>query len=240
MSSPLRPYHKVHSKKTIVSAGVFLLAAVGTSAFLWLSACSSPTAGPPTTENAETSDDASVRAAFDLACEIMKPQDYDATTTVALDGVVVRRDEARHSGDNEHTIQTRLSSEGRPEDSFEYVFVGGTFYSRSVIDETGRFGEWKMSQNMPQESPLPCLRPGRYEGSTLVRQNEPSGEQRYSYTVVFTFEGSKVTRTREFWADSTGRPMRARKTYTLVGLSVEDVVYYGFGEPNVITAPSLP
>lgn len=237
MSSPLRPYHKVNSKKTIVSAGFFILAAVGTFTLLWLPACNSPTAGPPTTENAETSDDASVRAAFDLACEIMKPQDYDATTTVALDGVVVRRDEARHSGDNEHTIQTRLSSEGRPEDSFEYVFVGGTFYSRSFpIDETGRIGEWKMSQNMPQEDPLPCLRL-KYKGSILVRQTEASGEQRYSLTVVFTSEDDKVT--REFWADSTGRPTRARRTDTVAGLSVKDVVYHGFGEPNVIMAPTL-
>ena len=104
----------------------------------------------------------------------------------------------------------------------------------------GVYGEWRVSgTNASGTVSLPCLNPRSFEEGASGSSDEPH----------FTFErfiseGQGAERI-EYWADSTGRPTRSRRTFfppEYDGVSntetgVIEFTYSGYGEANVIEAP---
>ena len=199
----------------------------------------------------------SAQEAVERACEAMVAAGYDvAYTAVNTEGTLTI--EVRVSGGNRHEVYTGKTTDGTIVARGEIIRKDGVMYSRENIEDTpNTLGNWEIvGRNMSSVEPLPCFAPetfvdGRPQGSS-------SSERHYSSTSTQPeLPGESVL--RELWVNVDGRPVRGRTTYTydvsdgseVSGASsgtadetpsrvVVDEVYSGFGETNVITAPTLP
>ena len=183
-------------------------------------------------------------AAVQRACTEMQYADYDvAYTSSHGDGVM--RGSARFSGASSH-ISGTLYIQGRATGGFELITVDGVAYSRETLP--GRlqvYGAWAIvGTGLSPQPPLPCARP-----DTFVSGSDDTSAERH-YTATYSRDslsgGLPDMVTDEFWVDSSGRPTRSRTTTPRVGdgeessTLVEEQTYSGYGETNVITAPTLP
>ena len=236
--------------KKRVSIAIGVVAALATAAAWWWS----PWAG----------NIPSVQAAVQQACDTMQTTDYDMTITGSF-FPGTGRIEVRRSGDDEHLLLTGSSLDGTPFAQGERILKDGVLYTRESTDANPTtFGDWAIALvDAGAAQHLPCFPPSSAQGGSTTRQAEPSsGEERYSHSYVLSAEEGILT--EEFWVDSTGRPTRARRTITPPGTTtgesgaagrdtarsasggstsqavVLNMVYSGLGEPNVITAPTIP
>ena len=137
-----------------------------------------------------------------------------------------------------HTITT---PDGALIGKAEQIIKDRTRYSReSVPGNPGVYGEWRVhGTNVPRSFSLPCLDPGSFEEGASGSSDEP-----HFTSEKFLSEEEGAVR-NEYWADSTGRPIRARRTLfppEYDGVSntetgVMEFTYSGYGEPNAIAAP---
>ena len=188
------------------------------------------------------------------ACDLMGvPYDYHATSTA--DGLSWTI-EMRHSGDDRHDVLT-----ARDVATNEIVYRGETIvkdhmlYSRETTrgGDQDVFGAWELETTRvpPVFSSLPCIDTSSYSARS------DNGEAHFRTVRFLSEEEGDVV--DEFWADSVGRPVRARRS--LYGLETEGppepraargarssdpnatvvlaITYSGYGEANVITAPTL-
>lgn len=190
------------------------------------------------------------------ACDLMGvPYDYHATSTA--DGLSWTI-EMRHSGDDRHDVLT-----ARDVATNEVVYRGETvvkdhtLYSRETMrgGDQDVFGPWERETTRvpPVFSSLPCI-----DTSSYSARSADNGEAHFRTVRFLSEEEGDVV--DEFWADSVGRPVRARRS--LYGPETEGpaepgaargarssdsnaaivlaITYSGYGDANVITAPTLP
>ena len=149
--------------------------------------------------------------------------------------------EIRDSGPDRHIAATITDPEGVLLGKYESIIKDRTkYYRESTPSNAEVYGEWLVvGTDLHRSFSLPCLDPSGFEEGTSGSSDEPD------YTSErFLSEEEGDTRD-EYWADSTGRPTRARRTIfppEYDGISntetgVMEFTYSGYGEPNVITAP---
>ena len=200
-------------------------------------------AGAAVSRRAEDST-AKALAAVQRACAQMQYADYDAAYT-SSHGDEMMRGSARFSGASSH-ISGTLYIQGNPTGKFELITVDGVAHSRETLP--GRlqvYGNWAIvGTGLSPQPSLPCARPDNF-----VSGSDDAGSERH-YTSTHSRDslsgGSPDTVTDELWVDSSGRPTRSKTTTLRMGdgeesgTLVEEQTYSGYGETNVITAPTLP
>ena len=141
------------------------------------------------------------------ACNFMDTP-YDALLTGATP-LGEARAEIRYSGSDRHRVTTITDHEGVLLGKSEAITKDRTRYSReSTQDNPEVYGEWRVhGTNVPRSSPLPCLDPGSFEQGASGSSDEP-----HFTSERFLSEEEGAVR-NEFWADATGRPTRARRTF---------------------------
>ena len=165
---------------------------------------------------------------------------YDALVTSATP-IGEARAEIRYSGSDEHVV-TRISDhEGVLLGKYEAIVKDRTrYYRESTPDNSEIYGEWQVAgTDLPRSFPLPCLDTSGYEEGASGSSDEP-----HFTTERFLSEEEGAERT-EYWADTKGRPVRARRTQFLpdydevtnTGFFVTEFTYSDYGEPNIIAAP---
>ncbi len=189
------------------------------------------------------------------ACDLMDVS-YDTLLTYEHEGEAWRT-EIRTSGDDYHKESTRTSiATDELVQKGEEILKDGTVYSRnSVGGAPNVYGPWRVvGTDMPGNPALPCL-----DVSTYDARRSANGDPHYTTANrISDVHGEYVS---EFWADSAGRPIRGRRSFYLPDDSsdsssgarssdstpvpppptlIVDFTYSGFGEANVITAPTLP
>ena len=195
----------------------------------------------PTRASAAVSAEEAVRA----SCNLMTTP-YDATTTASAPGEEWRW-EVRYSGADRHEVQTIAAPDDTLIFRIEQIIKDRTrYYRESTAENPGVYGEWfVMETNVPQSLSLPCLEPSSFERGASGSYSEPH----YTSWMFLSEEEGSVR--NEYWADSTGRPIRALRTFyppdaeesggtraaSDTGTGVLEFTYSGFGEPNIITAP---
>ncbi len=168
------------------------------------------------------------------ACNLMiTPYDAVLTGTTSL-GVI--RTEIRYSGGDRHMVETLTKHDGALFFKYEKTNKDRTLYSRvSTEGNPEVYGEWRVHYtDSSQVFALPCLDTSRFQEG----DSGSSDEAHYAYESFLSDEEGSIR--KEFWADSTGRPTRARSTQFLPneeGTIVIDYTYSGYGEPNIIKAP---
>ena len=146
----------------------------------------------------------SAHEAVEFACDFMNTP-YDAVATASVPGEEWRW-EFRYSGNDSHEVRTGTYSDGTLIGKSEYIILDGTFYGReSTPDNPSVYGPWSIinADAHPRRS-LPCLNTADF---TRASPNEPY----FTATRFLSEEEGSVQ--DEFWADSTGRPTRARRTF---------------------------
>lgn len=145
----------------------------------------------------------------------------------------------------------------------EYILVGGVFYSREFLP--GLYQEWT-TLDASAGNPLDILGddPTCPDLTELTAFNA-LGEERLDGVLVRHFESAPwdrsalsdgitegtISRSYEFWVDATGRLVQFKESvheryrYDQDGPLQDTRIQYvykisGIGEPNVITAPTLP
>ena len=155
--------------------------------------------------------------------------------------------EIRYSGDDHHNVLTIAGPDGAVMGKSESILKDGALYERWTTDAPDVYGEWEfMGSDFGPDPPLPCIDAGGFEYGAAGASDEA---HYVSHTFLSEREGSVR---EEFWADSSGRPVRGRKTLfapasdlganaasdapSNVTATIE-LTYSGYGEPNIITAP---
>ena len=151
------------------------------------------------------------------------------------------RIEIRDSGPDRHLVHTATAPDGTLIGKAEEIVKDRTRYSReSTPGNPEVYGEWRVhGTNVPRSFSLPCLDPSSFERGVSGSSDEPH----FTYERFLSEEEGAVR--NEFWADSTGRPTRARRTFfppeydgvTNTETGVMEFTYSGYGEPNDIEAP---
>ena len=197
----------------------------------------------------------SAQQAAERACEIMTTLDYDVTYAAVnthQEGMLTI--DAQVSGNDMRQLLRSSTPLGLA--SAETIQKNGILYSRESLEsDPSKFSDWRITgRNIPPPSRIPCFESHRFVGGTV--QGSSSPERQYSSTAP-SQDDPNETVMREFWVNASGRPTRSRTTLTfsddspISGASgmnqnetVEQVIinetYSGFGETNVITAPTLP
>ena len=173
------------------------------------------------------------------ACDLMDTP-YDTLATASAPGEEWKW-EMRDSGPDRHIVATTTDHEGVLIGKGEMIIKDRTRYSReSKPGNPGVYGEWRVhGTNVPQSFPLPCLDTSSFEQGASGSSDEP-----HFTSEKFLSEEEGAMR-NEYWADSTGRPTRARRTIfppEYDGVSntetgVMESTYSDYGEPNIIMAP---
>ncbi len=151
------------------------------------------------------------------------------------------RYEMRHSGPDRHDMLTVTAPDGKFIGKSEAITKDGTRYSReSTPDKPEVYGEWRIvGTDLHGSVLLPCLDPSTFDANASAFADEP-------HLTAETFLSEREgTMRNEFWADSTGRPTRSRRTFlppdydevTNAEVGVVEFTYSGYGEPNIIEAP---
>ena len=174
------------------------------------------------------------------ACNLMVDTPYDALLT-GMTPLVVSRAEIRYSGSDWHIAQTTTDHGGVLLDKSETVVKDRTLYSRdSTPGNAAVYREWRVhGTNASRSVSLPCLDTSSFEDGA-----SSSSDEAHFTSERFLSEEEGAMR-NEFWADSTGRPTRARRTLfppeydgvTNTETIVIHFTYTGYGEPNIIKAP---
>ncbi len=173
------------------------------------------------------------------SCNLMDtPYDALMTSTTPFGET---RAEIRYSMSDEHIVQMTTDHEGVLFGKGEMIIKDRTMYSReSTPGNAEVYGQWLVhGTNVPQSLSLPCLDPGSFEEGATNSSDEP-----HFTSEVFLSEEEGAMR-NEYWADSAGRPTRARRTLfppEYDGVSNTETIiieftYSGYGEPNIIAAP---
>ena len=173
------------------------------------------------------------------ACNLMDtPYDVLLTGTTPFG---VTRAEIRYSGGDRHVVQTTIEHDGTLFGKGELITKDRTLYSReSTPGNAEVYGEWLVhGTNVSRSISLPCLDTNNFEEGASGSSDEPH----YTHERFLSDEEGSVR--KEFWADSTGRPTRARRTQFLPNdgeasnaeTIIVDFTYSGYGEPNIIKAP---
>ena len=174
------------------------------------------------------------------ACDLMDTP-YDTLATLSAPGEE-RRVEARDSGPDKHMVRTITNPSGTLIVKIEQIIKDRSMYSRrSAPSNPEVYGEWRVvATDLPRSFPLPCLDASSFEEGASGSSDEP-----HFTSENFLSEQEGAMR-NEFWADSTGRPTRARRTFfppeydgvSNTETSVMEFTYSGYGEPNIIAAPA--
>ena len=173
------------------------------------------------------------------ACNLMDTP-YDALLT-GTTPFGESRAEIRYSESDKHTVMTTTDHEGVLFGKAEEIVKDRTrYYRESTLGNPGVYDEWRVhGTTVPRSFSLPCLDPGSFEEGA----SGSSGEPDFTSERFLSEEVGAVR--NEYWADSTGRPIRARRTLfppEYDGVSNTETVvieftYSGYGEPNTIEAP---
>ena len=173
-------------------------------------------------------------------CDLMHTP-YDTLATASAPGEEWKW-EMRDSGPDRHIVATTTDHEGVLLGKGEMIIKDRTRYAReSMPGNPEVYGEWRVhGTNVPRSFPLPCLDTSSFEEGASSSSDEP-----HFTSENFLSEEEGAVRS-EYWADSTGRPTRARRTQfppEYDGVSntetlVTEFTYSGYGEPNIIAAPA--
>ena len=173
------------------------------------------------------------------ACNLMDTP-YDTLATLTATGEEWRT-EIRDSGPDRHIVITITADDDTLIGKVEQIIKDRTRYHReSTPGNPEVYGEWRVyGTNVPPSFSIPCLAP-----SSFVRASSGSSDEPHFTSDSFLSEEEGAVR-NEYWADSTGRPTRARRTFfppEYDGVSntetgVAEFTYSDYGEPNVIEAP---
>ena len=192
------------------------------------------------------------REAAEQACEALKAtSDYDVAYSIAdtqEEGALTI--EAQVSGDDMRQVLSYPTPLGVAID--ETIRKDGVTYTRyNTEDDPVSFSDWRIA-HMATSKLMLCFDPEIFIDGVV--QEGSSYERRYS-SISTSHEDTTV---HEFWVDHSGRPSRLRITVTFPNEGAMDggttgtsddaasrqivitETYSGFGEPNVITAPTLP
>ena len=173
------------------------------------------------------------------ACNLMDTP-YDTLATLSAAGERWRT-EIRDSGPDRHILITITADDNSLIGKVEEIIKDRTMYHReSVPGSPEVYGEWRVhGTNVPTSISIPCL-----ASTSFVRSSSDSSDEPHFTFEQFLSEEEGAMR-NEFWADSTGRPTRARKTFfppeydgvsnTQTGFA--EFTYSNYGEPNLIEAP---
>ena len=173
------------------------------------------------------------------ACDLMDTP-YDTLATASAPGEEWRM-EIRDSGPDRHIVSKITDHEGVILGKGEIIVKDRTRYSReSMPVDPSVYGEWRVhGTNVPQSLPIPCVDTSSFEQGASGASDEP-----HLTSEKFLSEEEGAMR-NEYWADATGRPIRARRTIfppEYDGVSntetgVMEFTYSGYGDPNIIEAP---
>ena len=173
------------------------------------------------------------------ACNLMDTP-YDTLATLTATGEEWRT-EMRDSGPDRHIVITLTADDDSLIGKVEQIIKDRTLYFReSTPGNPEVYGAWRVDgTNVPPSFPIPCLAP-----NSFARASSSSGDEPHFTSDSFLSEEEGAVR-NEYWADSTGRPTRARRTFfppkydgvTNTETGVAEFTYSGYGEPNLIEAP---
>ena len=173
------------------------------------------------------------------ACDLMDTP-YDTLATTSAPGEEWRW-EIRDSGSDKHIAATITDHKGVLLGKYESITKDRTkYYRESAPSNPEVYGEWHVvGTDLQRSFSLPCLDTSSFEEGASGSSDEP-----HFTSERFLSEEEGAVRD-EFWADDTGRPTRARKTFfppEYDGVSntktgVVEYAYSGYGEPNIIAAP---
>ena len=173
------------------------------------------------------------------ACDLMDTP-YDALLTSAMP-IGETRAEIRYSGSDEHFVTTITDHESILQGKYEAIVKDRTrYYRESTPSNPEVYGEWLVvGTDLTRSFPLPCLDTSSFEEGASGSSDEPH------FTSERFLSDEHGAERNEFWADSTGRPTRARRTQFLpdynevtnTGIFVTEFTYSDYGEPNIIAAP---
>ena len=173
------------------------------------------------------------------ACNLMSTP-YDTVATTSAPGEEWRI-EMRDSGPDRHIVSTITDPEGVLLGKYEAIVKDRTrYYRESAPGNAEVYGEWGVvGTDLHRSFSLPCLDPSSFEQGASGSSDEP-----HFTSESFLSEEEGAMR-NEYWADATGRPTRARRTFfppEYDGVSntetgVMEFTYSDYGEPNIIAAP---
>ena len=172
-------------------------------------------------------------------CDLMHTP-YDTLATASAPGEEWKW-EMRDSGPDRHIVATTTDHEGVLLGKGEMIIKDRTRYAReSMPGNPEVYGEWRVhGTNVPRSFSIPCVDTSSFEQGASGSSDEP-----HLTSEKFLSEKEGAMR-NEYWADATGRPIRARRTIfppEYDGVSntetgVMEFTYSGYGEPNIIAAP---
>ena len=184
-----------------------------------------------------TDDSAQISAA--QACDLMDTP-YDALATASVPGEEWRW-ETRYSGPDRHVVITTIGSDGTLIGKADEIIKDRTRYARaSTPGNPEVYGEWRVhGTDVPRSFSIPCLDTSSFDEGASGTSDEP-----HFTSERFLSEEEGAMR-NEFWAGSSGRPTRARRTIfppeydgvTNTETGVMEFTYSEYGEPNIIEAP---
>ena len=187
---------------------------------------------------------ATSEADVQYTCETVMTTPYDSVMTGRGEDGSASVGESYFSGRDSRHVATHTNSRGEVTGRSDHIIKDGVLYTRSSEsdDNPMTWTPWFSHGDGFDTYHFPCfsLRDATSDAAT--------GEYHIVKDIFLSEE--EGTEKREFWADSTGKPLRGRRTFTIPATPSEsgasgqtpttfvvDVVYSGFGEPNVITAP---
>ncbi len=145
---------------------------------------------------------------------------FDTASTATAQGII-STGEARYSGEDSHGLSMTHDAEtGELQNKDESIYIDGDYYLRvSSPEDPDVFLPWKKVEEEVLKDEHPCI--------DLPVPGDPGPH----------YVDNRSTRRYEIWVDAGGRPVRAL-------VAVKDVVTYevifsGFGEPNIIEAPPI-
>ena len=177
----------------------------------------------------------------ETACNLTS---YDVSATgTGTDGTISIAEQ--HSGEDTKTEVVLTNHDGTLFGKYQTIVKDGVRYYREAGPGDEDYGEWEIINDSVSPKPaLPCIEPS--SGGATGQSDDPDVT---TDTFISHEEGTVRS---EFWADSEGRPARARKTFyppdyvegatgtagtTSTVTGTLDYTYSGFGEKNTITAP---
>ena len=173
------------------------------------------------------------------ACDLMDTP-YDTLATTSAPGEEWRW-EIRDSGSDKHIAATITDHKGVLLGKYESITKDRTkYYRESAPSNPEVYGEWLVVGTGLQRSfSFPCLDTSSFEEGASGSSDEPH------FTSERFLSDEEGAERNEFWADSTGRPTRARRTVfppeydgvTNTETGVVEYTYSDYGEPNIIAAP---
>ena len=183
--------------------------------------------------------DGPTRVSAAEACDLMDTP-YDALATASVPGEEWRW-ETRYSGPDRHVVITTIGSDGTLIGKADEIIKDRTRYARaSTPGNPEVYGEWRVhGTDVPRSFSIPCLDTTSFDEGASGTSDEP-----HFTSERFLYEEEGAMR-NEFWAGSSGRPTRARRTIfppeydgvTNTETGVMEFTYSEYGEPNIIEAP---